>query len=106
MAVQCFKIKINAKNHDEQNIKILNKRGVSLNLCICKSKEYIPTWQDCCTELNERTDENVSGAPVSLKLPVSLAVQRVGVRLLRVTSQLRRSPAPMTLRTSFNICLK
>lgn len=64
----------------------------------------MPTLQDRCTELNERTDGNISDAPVST-LAVALAAQRVGVRLRRVPSQLRCSPGPLTLRTSFNITL-
>lgn len=60
--------------------------------------------QDCRTELNERADGNISDAPVST-LTVALAAQRMGVRLQRVPSQLRHSPGPLTLRTSFNITL-
>lgn len=61
-------------------------------------------------ELNERTDENISGTPVSLKLAIGLAAQPVGSGLLRVTSQLtlritHGSLCPVTLRTSFNISL-
>lgn len=62
--VQYFKIKMNVKSHDEQNIKILNQHRVSLNFYICENKDYSPALQDCCVELNERMCESILGTPV------------------------------------------